>query len=240
MNPQHVLALLTPYSLFVSILYLFGFWSSFDVNILHYIAFTDVLKNAMTPLLYSALLVTIGFLIGNILGMPLAKSLPPGGGEHLPIARYVRWGLKLSFVSLLLAIVYQIFFVAGNERWFKVAAISMLIIPIIVGDAREIETYIPYKLVRVVIVNVLVSVVVYAFGWGAIDAKLVKDSGQQLKINGVSVDLKYVGWAGDYLFLWDNNDQSVIAKAKRTVDSVEYKIAEEKPMLEWFTTKEKT
>ncbi|WP_186172045.1 hypothetical protein [Vibrio chagasii] len=236
MKLQQVLALLTPYSLFISILYLFGFWSSFNVNVLEYIALSDVLKSAMTPLLYSALLVTVGFSIGNMLGMPLAKHLPAGGGQHLPVARYVRLAFKVMFWVLLSAIIYQIVFDSGNYRWFKVAALSMLIVPVIVGDARELEDYIPYKHVRVIVVNVLVAVAVYAFGWGAIDAKAAKTNEQDLKINGLEVEHQYVGWAGDYLFLWDNKNSTVIAKAKRTVDSIEFSVTEEKSIFERYTT----
>ncbi len=238
MKLQQILTLLTPYSLFISILYLFGFWSSFNVNVLEYIALTDVLKSAMMPLLYSALLATVGFSFGRMLGMPLSKSLPPGGGQHLPISKYIRWLLRLAFLSLVLAIIYQIVFESGNYRWFTVAALSMLILPVLVDDAGVIEDFIPHKNVRVVIANVLVAVAVYAYGWGAVDAKEVKSNEQNLKINGSKVEYKYVGWAGDYLFLWDTKSNTIIAKAKRTVDTIEYKVLEDKSIFERYFTKE--
>ena len=188
----------------------------------------------MTPLLYSSLIVTAGFLTGSMLSIPLAKKLPPGGGQNLPSAKYFKWVFNIIIATSILAIMYQILFESGNDRWFKVALLSMFIIPAFVSDVRAVESYIPHRYVRIFIINVLVTVAVYAFGWGAVDANAAKTSQQYLKINGVSVEYKYVGWAGDFLFLWDNEAQTVIARAKGNVNSIEYKVIEKRSIFERY------
>jgi hypothetical protein len=40
---------ITPYAILVALLYLWGSWSSFGINIFNYIALTDILKLALIP-----------------------------------------------------------------------------------------------------------------------------------------------------------------------------------------------
>jgi hypothetical protein len=235
MDLQKVLALITPYSLLVSLLYLFGYWGSFGINILEYIALSDVLKSAMSPLLYSSLLLFIGFSIGNLLSVPIIKYMPPGGGKDLPEAKYFRWMFRGVMALIAVVIAYKIFFESGNYRWFSIAALSMVIIPSIVGNASYFENAIPIKQIRVLIINVFLSVSFYAFGWGAIDAELAKNNDNTLKINEVVSEYSYIGWAGDFLFLWNKSEATVITKAKSTIQSIERNVKNERPIIDLFS-----
>jgi hypothetical protein len=232
MNVQKLFTVLTPYSLLISLLYLFGFWSSFDINVLEYIAFSDVLKSAMYPLMYSSVFLLIGFSVGNLIATPLETVLPPGAGKDVPEAKYFRWLFRISWCVLLVIIAYVILFQAGNYRWYKVAFLLVIVMSYFVGDASFAESYIPIKRVRVVLVNVFTAVAVYSFGWGAVDANNLKHNDAELKLNGTISEYKYIGWAGDFLFLWDDSGKKVIAKSKSTIKSIERSVDRPKPIID--------
>lgn len=232
MNLQKFLAVLTPYSLVISLLYLFGYWSSFGVNVLEYIAVSDVLKSALYPLLYASASIVIGVGISNLLIAPMTKTIPPGAGKDLPEAKYVRglfWGV---FLLLILAILYIIFFESGLTRWLSIGTLFMLPATLIVGDALFAEEYIKDKKKRSTIVNAMLFVLILSFGWGAMDAEKVKKSDQVVIINGKKSENSYVGWAGNFLFLWNQNKNSIVAKNKSGIKSIELVILPSKPIID--------
>ena len=230
---------LAPYSLAVSFLYLLGFSGTFNVNVLECIALTDVVKNAIVPLLYSSFFILAGFIIGNVFILPIEKLMPPGGAD-LPEAKYIRWFLILMALSMFVAALYQMFFEVGNYRWFKVATLVFIPLIVVVGDASFAEQYIKQKHLRVLVVNSLIAVLLYSFGCGAIDAHKAKNSEQTLKINNVTSKHIYLGWAGDYLFLWNKKEESVVTMFKSTVKQIELSIPKEKPIIDLSKYKEKT
>ncbi|EGQ8002280.1 hypothetical protein [Vibrio vulnificus] len=230
-NYQKILAVLTPYSLVVSLLYLSGYWSSFDVNILEYIAISDVIKSALTPLLYALIFVAFGVVLGNAVSVPLAKYMPPGGGRHHPSAKYFRAMLWIGLGFLLIAVCYVIFFQSGGSRWLRVAAFSMVFMPFLIGDASFAKGYLKHDQLRILVVNILASLSLYSFGWGAIDAQSAKSEGHQVSINGKETELTYVGWAGDFLFLWDQSKNSIVARSKSSIQSLEKVVSSDKPLI---------
>ena len=230
-NYQKLLATLTPYSIVVSLLYLFGYWSSFDVNILEYIAISDVVKSALKPLFSALIFIVLAATLGNIISAPLTMYMPPGGGKHLPIAKYFRAILWIGLGLLLIIIFYQIFFESGGYRWLRIATLSMGFTVVLVGNASFAKEYLKHDKLRKLVVNVLASLLLYSFGWGAVDAQNVKNEDHFVSINGKETKLTYIGWAGDFLFLWDQNKNTVVAQNKSTIQFMENVIEQEKPLI---------
>ena len=227
-----IATLLAPYSLAVSLLYLSGFWGTFNVNVLEYIALSDVVKNAIVPLLYSSFFILAGITTGNVFILPIEKIMPPGGGADLPEAKYIRWFFNLMALLIFVVALYQIFFEVGNYRWFKVACLAFILLILFVGEASFAEQYIKQKHLRVIVVNSLTAILLFSFGWGAINAQEAKSSEQTLKINNVISKHIYLGWAGDYLFLWNKKEESVVTMFKSTVKQIERSIPKEKPIID--------
>lgn len=239
-NYQKLLAVLTPYSLVVSLLYLFGYWSSFDVNILEYIAISDVIKSTLTPLLYAFIFVAFGVALGSAVNAPLAKFMPPGGGRHRPEAKHFRAILWLGLGVLFASICYVVFFQSGNSRWLRVAALAMMLMPFLIGDASFAKGYLKHDQLRVVVINILASLSLYSFGWGASDAQSVKSEGHLISINGKDTGLTYVGWAGDFLFLWNQSKNSVVAYSKSSIQFIENVVEPDKPLISLLDPETKT
>tara|TARA_B110001452_G_C15173735_1_gene407862 strand:+ start:137 stop:853 length:717 start_codon:yes stop_codon:yes gene_type:complete len=228
MDINKLLVLLAPYSLTVSLLYLFGFWSSFEVNILEYIAITDVVKHALSPLLASSIFIFIGLLIAQFVASPLKGILPAGGGRDLPEAKYVRGSFYIVGTLLLLATLYVIFFTAGNMKWLKVAILLQVPITVIIGTASFAEKYIEQPKFRIVVINSLFIVLSYAFGWGAQNAQSIIKSEETITINSKLLNQNYIGWAGEFLFLWDYSNNSITITHKSLITSIERTIPVDK------------
>src|SRR5258707_5408740 len=58
-----LVSFIVPYALVTSLLYLFGYWSSFQINILEYVSLPDVIKLAIYPLVIGALISLAGFYV---------------------------------------------------------------------------------------------------------------------------------------------------------------------------------
>jgi hypothetical protein len=235
-----MIALIAPYSLVVSLLYLFGFWGTFNINVLEYIALTDVIKNALYPLIYSSILIVLGLTIGNLISVPLTKIMPPGGGKDLPEAKFIRWFLILMALFVLGLALHLILFEVGNARWFKVAVLVSPILIGMVGNAEFASSYINNKHLRSLIVSTLCLTLFYSYGWGAVHAERAKISEQMLKINGKLSNQKYLGWVGGFLFLWDNSKNAVVVKSKSTIQSMELSIPNKTAIIDFSSTEKKT
>lgn len=57
----------TIYSLFISVLYIFGYWSMFNLNIFEYIAISDVMKYSIKPLTFSLAIIIFISIYQNLL-----------------------------------------------------------------------------------------------------------------------------------------------------------------------------
>jgi hypothetical protein len=63
----------TSYGFVVSMLYLFGYWSTFDINILEYIKISDVIKISIYPILTSFGITITGIIVAGFYGRISAK-----------------------------------------------------------------------------------------------------------------------------------------------------------------------
>lgn len=171
---QNIITFIAPYSLVVSLLYLFGFWGVFNINILEYIALTDVIKNALYPLLYSSVFIVLGLAISNLVTVPLSKKFPSGEGKDLPEAKFIRWLIVISVLYLSGLALYTIFFQVGNARWLEVALIVSPIVTISVVVSDFASGYIKNRHLRSFIVVSLSLTLLCSYGWGATNAERAK------------------------------------------------------------------
>ena len=65
------------YFLAVGVLYLWGYWPSFGVNVLEYAGLTDIIKTAAYPVASLFVFFAVGAVFGELLA---SDALPPGGG----------------------------------------------------------------------------------------------------------------------------------------------------------------
>ena len=61
----------------------------------------------------------------------------------------------------------------------------------------------------------------------------VQKSDQVIQINGKASNQKYLGWAGDFLFLWDDTKNTIVVKAKATIQTMELREPKKTPIIDF-------
>ncbi len=112
----------TLYFITVGVLYLWGYWSTFGINILQYMTLGDALKMAAYPIASGFISVAVGVVLSSLTG--LARALPPGGGRNTAVGR------ELNRLKGPLIIVYSLAVLAialyGN-------ALKWIVLPLMVA-----------------------------------------------------------------------------------------------------------
>ena len=90
-----IIYLATSYGFVVSMLYLFGYWSTFDINILEYIKISDVIKISIYPIITTVGITIMGFIVGNFYGRWSAK---PNVQKNEKLKKIEKW---TDFISIL-------------------------------------------------------------------------------------------------------------------------------------------
>ena len=101
------------YALMVSACYLYGYWGTFNINVLEQIAFTDLAKVAFYPIVISAVFLLLGSTISHLL---VGNLYPPGGGAVRPDGSARTWPLWLSGL-LLIAAFCAWYFLPAPTKW---------------------------------------------------------------------------------------------------------------------------
>lgn len=96
------------YGFVVSMLYLFGYWSTFGINILEYIEISDVIRLSIYPAITSVGMFVVGYAIGVFTSHWLAKKLIP-----FP-------GFKALILWILIATLPPLAFANGKLRGFRI------------------------------------------------------------------------------------------------------------------------
>src|SRR5258708_17630524 len=110
------------YSIGVGILYLWGYWGTFDVNVLEYLNLADVLKLTVYPIASVFVFYALGVLLGEF--MFVRTSLTPGAGRDTLIGRFLNRFISSLFLLWVLGTV--VLFLYGPEsKW--------LLLPLLIG-----------------------------------------------------------------------------------------------------------
>lgn len=201
----------TLYFVSVGVLYLWGYWATFEVNILVYLSLADVLKSTAYPIAYSLLFTFIGAIGG--LGLASRKVDPvksPEGKVFGFLVRHAFW------VQLLYVMVVPLFAIlAPVWKWSVLPA--LLAVPVLITFGRHaiFVRLMPNDEARIFILFCLMVMVPQAYGLGRIHAEKIIEGGKfqyvLSEVNGAEVDLttpvakrlRFIGHAGEYVFFRD-------------------------------------
>lgn len=220
------LSFVVPYALATSLLYLFGYWSAFQINILEYVSLPDVIKLAIYPLVIGALLSLFGFCL-NVMTTHLIHSGDPEKAFILIPHKYARW---INWIVLFLILGILVFKRTGS--WYVTAGFSLaFLISFNFVGAKKLKNYVPHPSARKIILFSVSIVLFTSYGRGKENAELILN-GKRYKTISTSVfkekgtavlndkkllegldKLKYVGTAGDYFFFISmDNSRTFVAK----------------------------
>jgi hypothetical protein len=218
-----ILSLLASFALVVCSLYLFGYWSSFGINILEFVTLSDVIKLGIYPLVVGvvggAASLIIGFLGGTILPTPSYD-----GAEGAAITRMHK---IIKIIIILMLVGFAVFLYLQNNPyfWYITGAVITLTLILTIADVKMFEPLIPNPSIRSFILAVGMGILPLSYGIGKTNAQSVLN-GKSAKVVSTQTfkesetfkskgqdALKFVGVAGDYFF-FITMDNSVIYAVK--------------------------
>ena len=210
------LAFALPYSIAVSLLYLFGYWGFFRINVLEFVGFDDIAKLALYPLLGSLLALLAGFATSQVL---LSDRFPPGGGTQSRIGQLGRKHWQGLIIVNFLLVLISASFLPLPGKWFVVAVlVSFFSTPMTHLD--YFIALIPNPRLRGTILYLLIITAALAFAFGNLDAHLAKTGygktivdieRSKISLNTSESSLvMYLGFLGGYFVLYETTTDSLI------------------------------
>lgn len=209
------------YFVAVGVLYLWGYWPTFNVNILEYAGLTDVIKTAAYPIASLFVFFVLDAVMGELLAC--GDLLPPGGGVNTATGRFLHKFAPLLIV-VYLSTTLLLFLFGPDEKW--------RILPVLVGlplyllglRFEILSDLVPHKNIRSIFVFVLSVLPFFAYGHGKLRALGVL-SGEEYSFTPSQVGSvpagvepiekrpRYLGVAGGNVFFYIPEHRSTIVVA---------------------------
>jgi hypothetical protein len=189
----------------LSVLYLFGFWESFGLNVLEFIGFSDVLAHALFPILVLIAAQVIPFVAGRLTAASRAQSPPPDALVQFG-RKYWWWLAVLCVVGCFLALGLM----SEPERSLISIAFLCLFLLLLVSRAVQVGEL---KAEMRPLVSLVILLTFYVFVNGRMDAYQIIDgegalvvdrSASKLMLNSNDDNsLSYVGHLSDFYVLYE-------------------------------------
>lgn len=215
------------YFIAVGVLYLWGYWPTFGINIVGYMNLTDVLKLTGYPVVSSFLFVVLGVVVGELVGFH--HALPAGAGRDTPTGRvlhrlapFLAAGYALGTLALL---------VFGPARKWLVLPMLFAIPIYLAANRRGIfAALLPNDVTRSVVIFLLAVLPTFAYGRGKLEAAAILDGTEYQyvaagTVAGLTVPdpsnpanrIKYLGQVNEYVFLLlPDNATTVVVRFDKT------------------------
>jgi len=208
------------YSVVVGILYLWGYWSSFEVNILEYISLTDIVKVAIFPILSSFIIFALGAIAGELM---LAGKFPDGGGVNTPTGRFLN-KYKDWLLALYILCTYLIFLFGQTQKWLILPLLISIPISTWLRNRGFLQDLIPNGSANRTIGLLVCALPFYAFGHGIMNAHAIIDGAtyqyvdlDMKKLSFIVSDpefkdnkLKFIGVLNNLIFLMPTGGKTII------------------------------
>lgn len=182
MAPKHLAFLGTALAVASGVLYLVAYWSSFNINVFEFVAFSDVVVSSIVPLAVIAIMVGLYALVFS----PIVLLLDEASRENkkTPLDDLTFWRTMIRNRKLWLKagggafVGFAAFgFIGMFPEWYQfVYALAFLAVIGIAGvsrDAPPIVKLIPSPVVRWILIAFLISVPLFSSAHGLVRAMSV-------------------------------------------------------------------
>ncbi len=230
-KPISILTLLTPYAIVVCALYLFGYWSSFGINILEFMSLSDIIRLGIYPIAVGTLGIGAAFIIGIIGGIIFPAKEFQGTVEQAATVNRMHRIVKIIIIVGISLIAGLKMLKDSPDFWLWWASVMTLILILVIKDFKMLEPIIPTAGVRGIMLAIGIGALLFSFGVGKANARKVLD-GKSVQVVSTKIfkeygtdkfiskgllegqdTLKFVGAAGDY-FIFVTLDNSAIYVVK--------------------------
>lgn len=224
------ISLLSTYSIAVGALYLWGYWSKFELNILEYVGLLQIVTAAAFPLLSALVGIVGGMIIGTIF---TSHHLSPGGGKESTAGQFLnRHSNLLLGAYLIVVLVVAPFFLSSDDRALLVPLLLSPLIAFAIAKSDVLSSIILNLPTRASVIGILTLIFCSAFGYGRNRAVDVVEGRDYFTIDSGSlanlpakypcrnVAFKLLGHVGEHLFILLPDASLMIIRADTVPDYV--------------------
>jgi len=212
----------TSYGFVVSMLYLFGYWSTFDINILEYIKISDVIKISIYPILTSVGITIIAFIVGDFTRRWGDKPNVQKSEKLKKLEKLTQFIAEYCFiVTIILFPSYFLYMRMWTSFWifFALACPSVTNYILVKYQAEMVKKLIPFPGYEIRILWIFIGILSLAFGYGKVRSLSILETGSCFYIN-VSIfkdkelfqdqkRLKYLGLGGNFMFFLSEDNTKI-------------------------------
>ncbi len=202
------------FSLVVAVCYLWGFWGTFDIDIMYYLDLSELIVISAVPLLGICVMLVLCVSISSILNID-----GTAGANASVLGSFLKPELIYS-LSLLAIIIIVI--IGGPAQWLLLAIpFALFLTTFIVANGSTFNRVLENReLFFVVLIATMLPSL--AFGYGKTQGLQIETGSrfQQAAFSnkpelGNRVDLRYLGKAGENIFLLDGMSRELIITAQQ-------------------------
>lgn len=221
------------YFLSVASLYLWGYWSAFEVNIFEYVSLSDVLKTAVFPIASVFVFVALGVVVGEAL-FPHG-FMPPGGSKNTAVGKFLnRIGPAVG--ALYVGGLAALLVFGPTEKWRVLPLLIAIPVSLTLKEAGLLREEVKSDSARSVLIFLLSTLPAYAYGHGILKANDLRTgkafSFVDSPLDGVSKGSdapankkpRYVGRAGQTYFLFDPVSKGLLIVPESQIKLIQLKL----------------
>lgn len=212
----------TLYFVSVGVLFLWGYWSTFEINVLEFLSLADIIKLTAYPIVTTLVLTTVSGALGVAIShvQEVRREFRATGRTFkLLQTLYVHRKIVAALYFLVVALI-AIFAPVG--KWAVLPVLLAAPVVIYVAGRPLVKRFLPQFHVRLAVTLTVVSMIPNAYGTGRMAAERILSGShfhyvvseiEGVKNNAtltVSERLRYVGHAGDFVFFQDPKELSII------------------------------
>ena len=205
------------YFVSVGVLYSWGYWSTFNVNILEYVGLADIVKATAYPIATAGILTLVGAVLGEALSGE--HRLPSGGGRDTRVGKFLRKiGPALAVLYITGTLALLIF--GPVKKWLVLPVLFAVPFYAFAKQKGFLQRLIPHDAPRSIVIYMLCTLPLLSYGRGLMEANAivvgtrfdyVMSEVDGVPLAKVSPDvlgrLRYLGHANQHFFFlqpWDN------------------------------------
>jgi len=226
------------YFISVSVLYLWGYWSPFDINILEYLSLTDIIKITAYPIASAFLFMALGIILSGLIGPPIK----PGSRRETSIGKFFNQNLKIITLAYLALTLSLLLILPIKYSTSIVPGLLGIPLAIYADSLDPLARIIPAQRLRGVCNYMLAVLPFFAFGQGYWKAQQIINGNkfdyvispisglQPFGVNEPTRSPRFLGHAGDHIFLWDpQHSLMAISKTEEGKTLILRRFQENKP-----------
>jgi hypothetical protein len=208
------------YFIAVGVLYFWGYWAPFNVNILEYLSLTDIIKSTVYPIAFTFFDTAVLIIFIQFLGF--SRIFPPVGGRDTPEGKLFMKYVPLIVIGYFITITPVLIFPSSPLKWLNLPIEIALPLSFLAMERGLFATLIPNHKTRSTVILLLSILPTHAYGWGRLEATLILDGMQYQyvtsQIEGITLSddispsnrLRLIGHADNFIFLLNPTNNTLI------------------------------